>query len=63
LRVFLFTGKEDSMVDKLIKDLVYRLKIKNPENAIFKLEEGEKKIISETQKLIKSFQVPSKDNQ
>ena len=51
------------MVDESIKKLVYFLKIKEPENAILKLEEGEKIIISKTKELIKSFQVPSKDNQ
>ena len=51
------------MVDQLIKDLVYHLKIKEPENFIKKLEKDEKIIKLETQKLIKSFQLPSKDIQ
>lgn len=33
------------MVDQLIKDLIYSLEIKEPENAIHRLEEGEKKYI------------------
>ena len=51
------------MVEEIIKDLVYKLKIKNPENAILKLEEGEKIIISKAKELIKSFQVQNKDIQ